>query len=145
MDPSISKPDRIVSAVFCMCMVVAAIGCGGGNGNGKTAHLSGGISVRGKALPDDAEGYVQFMPDAGGQAAPTSVTIEDGKYDAPEVPKGSVTAIFNITRLTGRMVREDNFPGATPYPERENLVPAKHQAGVKIQVEGDNDAHNFDL
>lgn len=140
---AILKPIQCaVAALFVMCVVV---GCGGGAGNTNTAHLSGSISVGGKPLPEDAEGYIQFMPDAGGQAAPTSVTIEDGAYDAPNVPKGSVTAIFNITRLTGRMVREDNAPGATPYPERENLVPAKHQAGFKIQVEGDNDAHNFDL
>ncbi len=135
---------------FCYCLVAltAAVclpGCGEGGGGKPTAHLAGSVTASGKPLPDDAEGHIQFMPDSGGSAAPTSAEIVDGKYDAKAVPLGEVTAIFNITRLTGRMVREDNAPGATPYPERENLVPKKHRAGVKLTVEGDNDAHDFDL
>lgn len=127
-----------------LMMMFAVVGCSKQT-DSTTAHLMGTVTVGGKPLPDDAEGYIQFMPDGGGQAPPSSTDIVAGKYDAEKVPLGSVTAIFNITRLTGRMVREDNAPGATPYPERENLVPKKRQAGVTISVEGDNDAHDFDL
>ena len=136
----------VPSAVLLLCFVplVTTFGCGQDEKRA-TAHLAGNVTVGGESLPADAEGYIQFMPDAGGQAAPTSTSIVAGKYDVEQVPLGNVTAIFNITRLTGKMVREDNAPGATPYPERENLVPPKRQAGVKIQVKGDNDAHDFDL
>ena len=137
--------DRFFCVWLALVATIGISGCGKGAGGKPTAHLAGSVTVNGAPLPDDAEGYVQFMPDAGGSAPPTSTDIVDGKYDAEAVPLGEVTAIFNITRLTGRMVREDNAPGATPYPERENLVPKKHRSGVKLTVDGDNDAHNFDL
>lgn len=133
------------SCLIAFSALVTLPGCGEGGSGKPTAHLAGTVTISGKPLPDDAEGYIQFMPDAGGSAAPTSTEIHDGRYDAADVPLGNVTAIFTIQRLTGRMVREDNAPGATPYPERENLVPKKHRAGVKVNVEGDNDAHDFDL
>ena len=130
------------------CVMVALLattaGCGAKKSS-NTAHLSGTVTIQGDPLPEDAEGYIQFMPASGGQAQPAHTEIIDSKYDAENVPRGQVTAIFHITRLTGRMVREDNAPGATPYPEREDLVPRKHRAGVTIQVEGDDDAHDFEL
>jgi len=127
-----------------LIMMLAAVGCSEKKAS-NTARLAGTVTVGGEPLPSDAEGYIQFMPDSGGQAQPAHAEIIDGKYDAENVPLGNVTAIFNVTRLTGRMVREDNAPGASPYPERENLVPAKHQSGVKVSIAGDNDAHNFEL
>mgnify|MGYP001544155563 CR=1 FL=1 len=130
-----------LTVVFVTCLT----GCGASTGGKPTAHLAGSVTIGGEPLPSDAEGHIQFMPDTGGSAAPTSTRIVDGKFEADAVPMGEVTAIFHITRLTGRMVREDNAPGATPYPEREDLVPKKHRSGVKLTIEGDNDAHNFDL
>ena len=128
-----------------VALTTVVLGCGESKSS-NTAHLSGTVTIDGQPIPTDAdECYIQFMPAAGGQGAPAHTQIVDGKYDCENVPKGSVTAIFNITRLTGRMVREDNAPGATPYPERENLVPKKHRAGLTIQVEGDNNAHDIEL
>jgi hypothetical protein len=132
--------------VTCLAVAVTVIAAGcGDKKNSNTARLSGTVTIQGQPLAEDAEGYIQFMPASGGQAQPAHTEIVEGKYDAENVPLGQVTAIFHITRLTGRMVREDNAPGATPYPEREDLVPRKHRAGVTIQIEGDNDAHDFEL
>lgn len=125
---------------------VAATGIGCSEAKDENVvSLAGDVTINGEPLPADAEGYIQFMPASGGQAAPAHTEIIDSRYTAEAVPKGTVTAIFHITRLTGKMVREDNAPGATPYPEREDLVPKKHRAGVTIEVEGDNDAHHFEL
>lgn len=120
------------------------MGCGG-SGNANTATLKGQVTIDGNPLPDDAEGYIQFMTTEPGQAKPSSATMTGSDYAAENVPLGSVNVIFNITRLTGRMVKEDNAPGATPYPEREDLVPEKHRAGFQVEVTGDDDAFNFEL
>ncbi len=120
------------------------VGCGT-SGSGNTAHLQGKITIGGQPLPDDAEGYIQFMTTAAGQAPPSSADINGSSYNAEGVPLGAVNVIFNITRLTGRMVREDNAPGATPYPEREDLVPRKHRSGLQVEITGDDDAFDFEL
>lgn len=112
-------------------------------GDRNTAELAGKVTIGGQPLPADAEGSIQFIPQGAGQAAFTR--IEESGYRATDVPIGSVTVIFNIKRLTGRMVREDNAPGATPYPEREDLVPAPHRRGLTIEVKGDDDSVNFQL
>lgn len=110
-----------------------------------TAHLQGRITINGNDLPQDAEGYIQFMTTKPGQAPPVSVQIQDSTFDAEGVPTGPLNVIFNITRLTGRMVREDNAPGATPYPEREDLVPPAYRAGFAAEVTGDDDGFHFEL
>jgi hypothetical protein len=128
-----------------LALVVALLtGCGDTSGK-PTARLAGTVTIAGQPLPGDAEGTIQFMPNESGQAPPASTAIVGGKYEAADVPLGSVTVIFHIQRLTGRMVREDNAPGATPYPERENLVPRKHASGIRIEVTGDRDDQDFSL
>ncbi len=137
-----TKPSRRMKSGILLLLLL--VGCGTAS-NDSAAHLAGTITINGEPLPADAEGYIQFMPSQGGQAAPASTDVTDSQYDAQNVPKGKVTVIFNITRLTGRMVREDNVPTASPYPERENLVPRKHRSGLQIDVKGDNDAMDFEL
>ena len=110
------------------------------------ARLQGTVTLGGLALPADAEGVITFMPSVGsGQAHPTSARIVDGKYHADDVPLGNVTVLLKITRLTGRMVVEDNAPGGTPYPEREILVPEPLRQGIPLEVTGDNSRQDFDL
>lgn len=120
-------------------------GCGGEKPPGVTVHLAGTIRIGGKPIPAGCEATVRFMPTQPGQALPSNVEIKDSKFDAPLVPKGPLTLVFNITRLTGKMVVEDNAPGGTPYPEREDLVPPQHRQGVPYQAEQDNLAVELDL
>ena len=85
------------------------------------------------------------MSAARNQASPTQVRLSGGSYKADAVPIGNVMVLFNITRLTGRMVHEKDAPRGTPFPEREILVPAKCREGIPLQVTGDNLQQNFDL
>jgi hypothetical protein len=116
-----------------ICMLC---GCGESGAYSKpTAHLSGAVTVHEMPLPADAVATIVFMPNGGGgQAHPVSVPIEEGKYDAAGVPQGQVLVLFDITRPTGRMIRED---GGNPFEEHENLVPVEAQQGIEIEVTGD--------
>jgi hypothetical protein len=119
-------------------LAVLAAGCGKPGPSYPSARWEGTVTLQGKPIPAEAEAYVQFFPNGGGgQAPPASVPIMQGRYRAERVPLGKVTVVFNITRLTGRMVREDNAPGATPYAEREILVPPSLRAGIPAEVTGD--------
>lgn len=134
-------PKAVIALLLALSL---SAGCDSG-GNSNTATLKGTVTVNGEPLPDDAEGYIQFMTTEPGQAQPSAATMTGSDYAAEDVPRGKLNVIFNITRLTGRMVKEDNAPGATPYPEREDLVPKKHRSGFQVDVTGDDDAFNFEL
>ncbi|MCH2114086.1 MAG: DUF1559 domain-containing protein [Pirellulales bacterium] len=92
-----------------LLVLTFALGCQKPVGT-DTVHLWGKVTIDGKNLPSDADGNILFMTTGVGQAPPSSVDIQGSTYDAESVPKGNVNVIFNITRLTGRMVREDNAP-----------------------------------
>ena len=126
-------------------LTVVVSGCGSATETRATATLAGAITIDGNPLPEDAEGTIQFMPQASGQAPPTSAPVISGKYRAEKVPMGAVKVIFNITRLTGRMVTEPGAPGGDKYAQRENLVPAKTRAGIDLEVTTDNLEQNIDL
>jgi hypothetical protein len=109
------------------------------------AQLAGMVTINGKSLPADAEGTITFMSTALNQAPPTQVRLSGGSYKADAVPIGRVLVLFNVTRLTGRMVTEKDAPRGTPFPEREILVPVKCREGISLQVTGDNLRQDFDL
>jgi hypothetical protein len=106
--------------------------------------LDGSVTIGGKPLPADAEGLIIFMPAARGEAPPAQATIASGRYKAEKVPKGQVTATFNISRLTGKMLKTSP-DDIHPSPERIDLVPEASKAGVKIEVQNDNPKQDFDL
>lgn len=136
----------VVAAVGIAIPLSGATGCGKSGPSRPGAALSGSVTINGQPIPADAEATVRFMPSGpGGQAPPTSAKIVDGRYEAKDVPLGKVNVVFFITRLTGREVVEDNVPGGTPYPERENLVPVPLRRGVPLEVGGDNAKQDFDL
>lgn len=129
-----------------LVLVAASIaGCGPSARSLPAARLAGKITVNGKPLPADAEGAITFMSAARNQAAPTQVRLSGGSYTANDVPIGQVTVLFNITRLTGRMVREKDAPRGALFPEREVLVPAACREGIPLEVKGDNLHQDFDL
>lgn len=71
-----------------------------------------------------------------------TVDIQDGRYDAPKVPMGSVRVYFNIQQPTGRTF--DTGRGALQV-EYRNIVPAKSASGLDLEVSGDKDNQDFDL
>lgn len=144
---SLFWPQSFASRVGFAWMLLWAIlcsGCTGGN-RSDTVNVTGAVTIDQQVLPDDADGTVTFMPNARGQAQPTNASIEQGRYAADDVPIGPVTVIFNITRLTGRMVVEDNAPGGTPFPEREDLVPMRCRQGLRVDVDATSETMDFDL
>ena len=136
---------RRVLALIAALFVGSLWGCGGEGALSKpTAHLTGTVTINGDPVPDDAdESSLDFIPaGGGGQAHPCSAKIENGRYDASNVPQGKVTVIFHVQKLTGRMIRE--AAGGSLFPEMEDLVPAESQQGIKIEVTGDAE-RNFEL
>jgi hypothetical protein len=138
-------PGSITRYSIGLALIVPFLAGCGVRSSQPTARLAGAVTIAGQPLPADAEGTIQFMPNQSGQAPPAFTTIVNGRYETANVPLGSVTVVFNIQRLTGKMVREDNAPGATPYPERENLVPPRHASGIRIEVTGDDNGQDFNL
>ena len=133
-------------AAMGVIVCLMALGCGKSGSEFPVARLEGTVTINGRPLPADAEGWVQFMPSGGGgQASPARSQIVDGRYLAENVPLGKILVIFTVTRLTGRMVVEDNVPGGTPDPERENLVPESCRQGIPLEISGDEEKRDFDL
>jgi hypothetical protein len=118
------------------------MGCDGG-GSSNTAHWQGTVTVDGQPLPGDATGSITFRPIGSGTARAVTVPIENGSYDSPQTPKGTVRAIFGITRPTGE-ARFDERAGRE-IAELESIVPEKSAQGVDIEVTGNNADGNFDL
>ena len=141
------KDERgIGGAATGMIVCLMLLGCGKSGSKLPVARLEGVVTINGQPLPADAEGWVQFMPTGGGgQASPARSQIVDGRYVAENVPLGKILVLFTITRLTGRMVVEDNAPGGTPDPERENLVPESCRQGIPLEIGGDEPQRDFDL
>ena len=123
-------------------VLVLSAGCGSAGRTEPVAKLEGNVLIGGKPLPADAEGSVVFMPAARGEAVPTQAKIAAGHYKAEYVAKGQVLATFHIMRLTGKMLKTSP-DDIHPTPERIDLVPQAAQAGVKIEVQGDNCAPGF--
>jgi hypothetical protein len=125
-------------------LLVLAGGCGSGGRTEPVAKLEGAVMIGGKPLPADAEGIITFMPATRGEAPPVQAKIASGQYKADKVPKGQVLATFNITKMTGKMLKTSP-DDIHPTPERINLVPEASRMGVKFEVQGDNPKQDFDL
>ena len=133
---------RIVLAVA-VAMLATAVGCGGSST--PTAHVSGKVTLDGKAIPSDAEASVMFVNDqVEGEEGKVSVPINtsDGSYDSPNTPQGDIRAYFSITRKGPPKVSERT---GEEYQETINLVPAKVATGIPLTVSGDNTNQNFEL
>lgn len=130
------------NCVFIVALVSIATvvtGCDTGRGGRPTAHLSGAITIDGQTPEESALGTINFRAASADQAAGTSAEIVNGKYDAPNVPMGNVTAFIQLVQPTGRTISE----GDRQYPELRSLISSKYDVGIKLEVTGDN--HNQDL
>lgn len=127
-----------VWGLLCLLCIVAGGGCSGSNKpRFPSATVQGTVTIDGNLVK---EGSIQFVPETRVKGQATQAKIIDGKYKANQVPIGKVRAMFNITRETGKMIKEYS----TTYPEVENLVPEKYRSGVELTVSGDEN-HPFDL
>ena len=129
---------------FCAMLLLLAAGCGPAGRTEPVATLEGTVTIGGKVLPADAEGTVTFMPAVRGEAPPVQAMIVAGHYKAEKVPKGQIAATFQISRVTGKMLKT-SADDIHPTPERIDLVPEAWRKGMKVDVQGDNPHQDFDL
>lgn len=134
---------RMKSGELLLAGAIAALlvsGCGMGSGpQYPHAKLEGAVTLDG--TPVDT-GRVNFMPAPGVQGQPVSADIAAGRYSAPDVPLGSVTVTFSMTKETGQMITEGD---REPYPEIVSIVPPHYAQGISVNVTGDNAAQDFAL
>ncbi len=141
---TVNSRGKFFAFFSCATLLMLVAGCGSTGRTEPVATLEGNVTIGGKPLPADAEGTVIFMPATRGEAPPVRAKIVAGHYKAEKVPKGQVTATFQISRLTGKMLKTSP-DDIHPTPERIDLVPEASRAGVKFEVQGDNPHQDFDL
>jgi hypothetical protein len=120
--------------------MLMSLGCG--SSSGKVAHLQGKITIKGAALPADAEGVIAFTPTTPGVKG-ASVPIKDSAYDSPETPIGRVRVGFQITQPVGPTKVSEH--GGNEYREKVNLVPQGALGGLELEVTGDKADQDFNL
>jgi hypothetical protein len=130
-------------AGLCLLLLLSA-GCGSARRSEPVARLEGKVTINGGPLPEDAVGSVVFMPQAKGQAPAAQAKIVAGRYETGKAPLGDITAIFHISRPTGKIIK-DSPDDEHPHPELQDLVPEELRAGVDLSVTGDNPHQDFDL
>ena len=130
------------AAILLIAATLPVLGCGGSSN--PTAHLSGKVTIRGKAIPSDAQASLQFYTQIDGEELKVDVPINtaDGTYDSPKTPQGDIRVFFIITRegpakMSSRTGQE--------YHDTINLVPPKYSTGLPLTVSEDNPNQNFDL
>jgi hypothetical protein len=123
---------------------VVVIGCGSGD-RGPVAHWQGKVTIDGRPLPADAQARIFFAPSPTASeptAPPAIVEVENGRYDATNVPAGSVAVTFEIRRPTGQEIPRE---GSIPLKEYEDLVPLEHRSGMLLEIAEGEKTHDFDL
>lgn len=140
--------NRFLTAILfrtlaCLLLFMS-VGCGPPKRTEPVARLEGNVTIHGKPLPENAVGSVIFMPRVKGQAPAAQATINAGRYRTDNAPMGEVTALFHISRPTGKMIK-DAPTDEHPHPELQDLVPEKLRAGVSATITGDNPHQDFDL
>ena len=130
--------SRVVSSVL-LLLLTTGVGCGRTAApTFPSAKVAGSVTLDGKPI---AEGTLQFIPGEGSKGQTASGQIRDGKYSAENVPIGKLKVLPNAVKKTGKLLTEYS----QPEEEVINIIPAKYQAGIDIEITGDNPALNFEL
>lgn len=130
--------------IACAWLVVTSlcIGCGDSSTDG--AHLAGRVTLQGKELPADAEGFITFTQQgAAKDEKPVTVPVTASRYDSPNTPTGKVKVYFDISRKTGPVKKSERT--GTEYQDVVNLVPQQYATGIEIDVSGDKTDQDFSL
>ena len=123
----------IISGVW----VPLAGGCGKEEGQApfKSARLEGSVTLDGKPIGD---GTIQFVPASKEAGGVTQATIVEGRYVAPRVALGQVTAML----FTQPPPAPENL--STDYkPESFAAIPERYKKGFKIEVKEDQPNVDF--
>jgi hypothetical protein len=131
-------PLSVERPVLAGLAVVLVAGCGDSGPSFPVANLAGSVSIDGAPV---AQGNINFIPTGPQQAPATMAKIVDGRYDARNVPLGTVLVRFSAGRETGEMNTEHD----APFPIVENLIPEAYWDGIEVDVTGDDPQRDFDL
>lgn len=119
-----------------LCLLL--LGCGAGNSHHPTAKLEGAVTLDDVPLK---EGTIQFRPQDQNSAPAVEAQIREGRYAAPNVPRGNVIVLIQATRETGKTV----LLYGQPSPEVVNVIPERYRRGIPLEVKADNPAQDFAL
>ncbi len=126
---------------FCVgaLSLTMAWGCGQSSGQAKfpSVRLEGAVTVDGKPIE---EGTIQFVPSDKSAGGVTQAVILQGRYVAPRVPLGKVTAML--------------FAAQPPPPSPETIttdyqpvkvltIPDRYKNGFPIEVKEDKSDVDF--
>jgi hypothetical protein len=101
------------------------------------SSVSGDVTLDGAPIET---GYIKFLPQPNGSAAPVGGVIANGKYSV-EVPRGKFLATINAVRVTGKMINEYS----KPRPEFASIIPDKYKGGITVEVTTDYARVDFEL
>lgn len=137
---SVFRRKQWIGSLALGAMACVLAGCGG---SGDTTDLSGTVTIAGEPLPDDATGVIAFAPQGATEEEEVVMApIQNGRYEANNVPVGDVNVTFEITRPGEPQVSERT--GEEFRPDI-NLVPPRVATGVPLTIDGEKSTQDFDL
>ena len=96
----------MILRVELLLLLLVSASCGAPSRSEPVARLQGSVKINGQPLPADAIGSVIFMPRTKGQAPAAEAAIEGGQYRCDKAPLGEITALFHISRATGKIIKD---------------------------------------
>jgi hypothetical protein len=125
--------SRITALPLCLLPLMMLTGCQ----QQPTYTLAGEVRASGQS-PDD--GSIVIEPDLGGPTR--GAPLDRGKFRVEKVPAGKARVRFVVRKKAGK---RQPAPGAPSFDWSEDLLPARYQDGVMIDVTGDQLNLVFDL
>lgn len=119
------------------------VGCGGSGGSGSVAHWQGEVTLDGKPLPPGTTGAITLRPMDQKDAKPITIYLNEGRFDSPNIPMGKVKAFFSLEKPTGKKIHSERT--GQDVEEMESIVPREAQAGIDLEVTGDDSNKVIDL
>ncbi len=131
-----SHSDSIAARRCLLILPFLVAGCGGNDFSYPCTTLKGVVKIEGRPIE---KGSVTFVPLGPGQAV--GAAIRNGEYVAKGVPLGTVIVTFNAMLPSGKLI---DVYGA-PCAELVNVIPAKYQTGVHLEVIAGQEEQTFEL
>jgi hypothetical protein len=128
----------------CWCALVAAAlvleGCSTGPATGT---VTGDVTFDGQPIKD---GRITFVP-IDGQGQTGGGAIKDGKFEAQNVPVGTMKVEINGNKLTGKKIKAYDTPESPVSDEIVELVPPRYNfnSEIKLDVKRGSQSVKYDL
>ena len=137
------SPRACVLSLLMAPLVTIGLLTGCGTSSDRVAHLTGEVTLDGQPLSEQASASITFRP-VGEAGQPVSAQIVQGRYDCPNVPRGTVLAVFSISVPTGRTLQGDLRTGEGNREFKSVALSPDQSVGIELEVT-DDDTVNFEL